>query len=70
VKKLPRGPLTLPSPVTPRREEGEHNEIKKKFPPPGWGRGRVGVKMELFLTFRELKEGSEEGHERLSHERL
>jgi len=27
-------PLTPPSPVTPRREEGKHIEIRKKFPPP------------------------------------
>ena len=40
VKKLEYVPLTLPSPT---KGEGKHFEIKKNFPPPGWGRGRVGV---------------------------
>ena len=42
-EKIELYPLTLLSPVTPRREEGKHFEIKKKFPPPRWGRVKVGV---------------------------
>jgi len=39
-KKIGISPLTLPSPA---RGEGKHIEIRKKLPPPGGGRGRVGV---------------------------
>ena len=39
-EKMGMSPLTLPSPA---RGEGEHIEIKKLFPPPRWGRGKVGV---------------------------
>jgi len=39
-EKIGISPLTLPSPAW---GEGKHIEIRKKFPPPGGGRGRVGV---------------------------
>jgi len=36
--------LDTPSPhPSPARGEGEHIEIKKIFPLPRWGRGKVGV---------------------------
>ena len=34
-----KSPLTLTSPVTPRREEGKHNEIEKEIPFPLRGEG-------------------------------
>jgi hypothetical protein len=46
--------LTLPS---PRRGEGEPVKMKLKFPPPGWGRGRVGVIEEIFHSFPLPKGG-------------
>jgi hypothetical protein len=49
VKKYEIFPLNLPSPA---RGEGKYIEIKKKFPPPGRGRERVGVQLGFFHIFR------------------
>jgi len=48
-------PLTLPSPA---RGEGKHIEIRKKFPPPWGGRGRVGV---IYEIISHLQGGKGEG---------
>ena len=50
-EKIGTLPLTLPSPA---RGEDKHTEIKKKFPPPRWGGGRVGV---IYWIISQLQGG-------------
>ena len=48
MKKLQKGPLTLPSPVTPRREEGKDLRIQEEIPSPSTGEGQGGGDNGIF----------------------
>ena len=48
MKKLQKGPLTLPSPVTPRREEGKDLKIREEIPSLSTGEGQGGGDNGIF----------------------
>jgi hypothetical protein len=61
-------PLTLPSSVTPRREEGKYVEIKEEIPSPSTGEGQgfgrelsrtVGVIYEIISQLQGTQRGDE-----------
>jgi hypothetical protein len=58
VKKLKYSPSPFP---LPRGERGNTLKYKRNFPPPRWGRARVGVEMGFFHTFPPLEGEGEVG---------
>ena len=57
VKKLQKGPLTLPSPA---RGEGKYIEIQEEFPSPSMGEGQGGGENGIFSHLQGIEERENE----------